>query len=610
MGKQNRRNRNNKQKSDNIEVKGKLDSTNFKQNPNWYFKDAVQAESMSRIQMNAFGALTKHAGHVMPTVCAFYANPCPGVTDFNLVNDDDIIELPWDAQSKGINRAAQKLWYILTCKSGRSAGYTKSDVALLILSMGAMIETYEFIRRAFGIAYTYNQRNRALPTMLYRAMSVDMDDYQENAATYLKRMNSLMAIMNQLPMPGNIAWFAKCQDLYQNIYMDYPSEMAQLFIVSPSTTWVLEENDGFIGGSYLRTVDMCVEHRNSDDGQVCIGRRANDYPIMDESGDWYTTSRYHGIGSSGVNEHNVFPLSHYIDVFEEQINNLLFSSTFSQIYSDLLRAFDNGTLSRWTFDYIDEKYNIAPVFDDNRLWMFHNATVAAGILSYSREYWQSKFDKDETGNPTYPDPVSFRNSFKSGTPCNDVYQWGPLDVIIYNPCLNTSTTTNSGSIEYRDGGPFILDFPSDNPTTEERIEYTRYCFTGYSDTYPHPAYPDGYDGLSKVAGFNFNLPDHWFELGEVYFGRDDDTMMLADRNFISNEVESNITDGDGTSPVVLWNEPWVWSKFHHSKLLRDCDGTFVGDVVVMGELNSWTTVSSDWFKDINDMIYVDLFDIR
>lgn len=585
MGKRNR----NSNKRDNLEVKGQLNSTNYKQNPNWYFKDAVQADVLSRIQMNAFGAITKIGNDILPTVCALYANPCPGVTKYEVGVDPQF-------NAKGINRAAQKLWYILTCKSGRAAGYTKADVALLLLGMGGMIETYEFIRRVFGIAYTYNQRNRALPGMLFQAMCVDMQDYQKNAAVYLKRMNSLMAIMNQLPMPGNISWFAKCQDIYQNIYMDYPAEMAQLFVISPSTTWVIEENDGFIGGSYLRTVDMCIKHADSTSSSpITIGKSSNS-TIQNSDGKVY------GVSKRSTKVKRLRNLSEYIDVFEEQVNNLLFSSTFSQIYSDLLRAFDNGTLSRWSFDYIDEKYNIAPVFDDNRLWMFHNATIANGLQTISRSNWQSKWSTDPEVE------TSYGYVFQYGTPCNDVYQWAKTDVVLYNPGLTTYIGSAAAGKYTLETDDVVVDFPSDAPTVEQRVDYTRYIFTPSDNEFASPTNYTGSTAVMYNVSFNMLLPDHWFEFCELLFGAEDAPMMIADDPYSDVSRRSEISG----SSSHQFNGVTAMSKFHHGPMIDNFNyGSGIGKRgSVFGEMNAWALLRRSWFSDINDMIYVDLFDIR
>lgn len=591
------RNRKQSNKGDNIKVEGKLNDRAFKQNPNWYFKDAVQADVLSRIQMNAFGALSKIGSYIQPTVCAIYANPCPGVTAYDPSSPDYFADYgPSSAGAKGVNRAAQKLWYLLTCKSGRAAGYTKSDVALLLLGMGAMIETYEFIRRVFGIAYTYNQRNRALPNMLYKAMNVDMQDYQANAADYLKRMNSLMAVMNQLPIPGNVAWFAKCQDIYQNIYMDYPAEMAQLFVISPSTTWVIEENDGYLGGSYLRTVDMCCDHSVAEDNSdIYMGFTGGGTAIYSQTDHFMTLDRERSILNPKI-------LKYYIDVFEEQINSLLFSSTFSQIYSDILRAFDGGTLSRWSFDYIDEKYNVAPVFDDNRLWMFHNSTASAGIFSYSRAEWQSYM------GPT----ATYDDMFKRGTPFNDVYQWGKSDVVVYNPCLYAKMISPAYDHKTHD---VILDFPNDSPTTEERIEYTRYCFSNSNEKYPFPYVDTSVytTYVFPVFSYNFNLPDHWFEYVDVLAGPTDDESPMVDDDFLLLYPASYYHNVFGSS-ITSVNDVDKWSKFHHFKIFRrlsnNIQNNIFPEVDVRGELTSWTRIKPKWIDDINEMIYVDLFDIR
>jgi hypothetical protein len=567
-----RRSDNKSPRGDQIKIPSTMDDQGRKGQPSWYFKDATQAELLSRIQMNGFGAINGVCdGQINPTIMGFYLNPCPGVTPIR--NG----QTGYESAIKGINRAAQKLWYILTAKSGRAAGYSKADVALLLLAIGAMIETYEFIRRIFGLSYIYNQRNRAVPTLLWQAMGVKYNDYRRNAAVYLKRMNSLMAVMNQLPIPGNIAWFAKCQYIYQNIFTDYNSEMAQLYVMAPSTTWVIEEDDAFIAGSYLRTVDMCLPHSSRQD---YVG---------------YTSGKQVVQGKINTNTGSIASktLGSYIDVFEEQVNALLFSTTFSQIYADILRAFDNGTLARWSFDYIDEMYktpfmNSDPEFLDQ----VHNATMLDTWCTIDHDDFKSNFDPEN----------DYADNFKYGTPRNDVYQWALTDTLVYNPPVKCmpGTTVDTDHINT------ILDFVTDNPSVQDRIEATRFCV---STSYLGFEHPDLYDVTTvtyNCSAFNLELPDHWIEKAFIFRGEYDGTSQLVDGAF-RRYAATYPTDCQPT-----YNATYL-TKFHHAPILNGYTRNNLNQVIrnaCIGDLTAWTLVESDWFAGINEMIYVDLFDIR
>lgn len=599
-------------KSDDIKIKGGLNSAGRDNNPNWYFSDANQAEVMSRIQMNGFAGTADSLSdyHPMPTIQTLFVNPCPGVTPNSSFGADTIPVSEF--KMGGINRAAQKLWYILTAKSGRAAGYTKPDVALLILALGAMIETYEFIRRVFGLSYVYSNRNRTLPTLLWKAMNVDPDDYRANAAVYLKRMNSLMAVMNQLPIMGNIAFFAKCQDIFQNIYMDYPSEMAQLYMFIPSTTWVLEENDGFVGGSYLRTVDMCLPHEKEDNAVVGYY-------------DTYSTSILHGQSMHPAwDTGNLKTLGDYIDVFEEQINALLFSSSFAVIYADILRAFDTGTLSRWSFDYIDEKYVVAPTYNENALWQIHNATIAAGLGGIDRSSFHGYFD---------PTNYTYEANFGYGTPLNDVYQWAKDDIVVYNPVLWSQaympTSPDYGTIDWSFAP---VDFPNTNPSVEERIENTRYIISRYEGTCGKKVSPYGNFSLCAPAiyaadqptvnlqflAYSWNLPDHWIEYSLIWNKESGKPYFFNDYRFtqILSTPAMNYVQPTGTFGNMNAD---IYTKFHNAPLRVGSLNPMPGQSLtprtakfkeVWAEITAWAKVDYEWFSSINRMIYVDLFDIR
>lgn len=226
-------------------------------NPAWYYTDPEMADQISRFSFNQFAGLSKPYGKYVPQIMGIYLNPSPGVTPINgpLATD------PWreaavKAQNKGINMASLKWWSILTATSGRIAPYTRNDVAVLILALSEVVSIYEYIRRTLGLYMAYSLRNRVLPQGLIEASGIDADDLARKHPNYRLRMNTLVARINQLPIPGNIMYIAKAQDLYQHIYADSDSPMAQFYVVSPSTTWVIDEDTAPETGTILRTVPV------------------------------------------------------------------------------------------------------------------------------------------------------------------------------------------------------------------------------------------------------------------------------------------------------------------------------------------------------------------
>lgn len=188
-----------------------------------------------------------------------------------------------------------------------------------------------------------------------------------------------------------------------------------------------------------------------------------------------------------------------------------------------------------------------------------------------------------------------------------MYQWANSDNVIYNPTILRMSKVDSGAGILMTNSDKVLDFPNDNPTVEERIEYTRYAWMGYDQYFLDPEV-DNANVEQASYTYNVNLPDHWFELTEIYGGEADQQSPFADTVMYNAE---NLTDIYGV--YVAANDTFRWSKFHHFPMHRQTVTEVVGELAksdVMGELNSWTFVDRDWFKGINDMIYVDLFDIR
>lgn len=328
-------------KSNRYKPKDSLNTSGRDNDPNWYFTDAEIANLASSISFGEYlgvqtelklnftdasdNSIIETRKAPVPSVMSIGLSPCPGNVD--------------DTQ-RGINLAALKMYSELSSMNAKATSYAPQDLTMLMLSLGEVISLVEHIRRAFGVAFTYNMRNRDMPIKLLTAMGFDANDFLTNIAGNRLRFNTLITAINKIPFLSNISYFFKCADLYQRVYADSDSAMAQLIVMCPHTTWVLKE-DYSDAGSGLVTKTL---------------------PTPTSPGTFST----------------------WINIVKDMVDKLFQSSTFNYIYSDVLNYSAKKGATLMFLDYLLEGYSVVPEYNMNFLLQVHNATIVGETYSPKR----------------------------------------------------------------------------------------------------------------------------------------------------------------------------------------------------------------------------------
>ena len=321
----------------------RLNSSDRDNDPNWYFLDARvadQAGSFSFSNFNGVPADAQYAAFEGATGEQAWANiestiSVPSIMTFKMSPSAGNTE----SIQQGINLAGLKTYTQLSSMNAKTTAYAPQDVTILLLTLGEVISMLEHIRRAFGVAFTYNQRNRSLPHQLLRSMGFDADDFLENIAQHRLQFNSWITALNKLPMLDNIAYFYKCADMYQKVYLDSESAMAQVVLSRPYSTWILNEayNDQ---GSGLGT------------------------KVLPDVGTW----------------------AQWADIVNTQIESLFTSSTFNYIFSDILNLSTKAGAKLMFMDYLDEGYSVIPEYNRNYSLQMHNVVVTGTTYVPNENY--------------------------------------------------------------------------------------------------------------------------------------------------------------------------------------------------------------------------------
>lgn len=449
----------------------KLSTTDRDNDPNWYFTStdlASQAGELSIQEVLGNGPIIEDA--TVPTCAVVKLNPCPGISysmqgrvgsareiwKYGGINgtDTDIFKPQSFIVNDGANLMAFKMYTLMSSFTGRTQQYGPQDLLYMILSISQVAAISEHIRRMFGMALTVNARNRALPKGMIKAMGItDVDDFISHLADYRMAFNVQMTRINQVPLLDNIGFIRKCRDIYQKVYVDTDSPMAQNWFFAPYSTWVIDEESS-PSGTFLKTINLSYSWKMSD----------------------------------------------WINVLTQQIDAILSSSTMQIVYSDLINLANKVNVPTWQFDYLAENYVVLPEYNANAQLQFHNLDIV-GIPA------------DDAEIKTVP--ASTLQAGMILTPNNDVLQDVDHNRIIYNPGFRCEVQEVSATSEliYVDRYPHdtVVDFKTPNPSLEDRIEALRFsCINSqYVTRYRR-------NGLSGAITYGMTLSDHYVVVVDIH----------------------------------------------------------------------------------------------
>lgn len=387
-------------KSEGYAPKHDIDKEEKLNDPNWYFTDKAlmdQATQMSFSEIVGAGN-PGMADNETPTIMELDVIPSPGVA------------VSGSNRVTGFNMAMQRFYAQLSAITGRTSTYAPQDVGILLLALGEILSMVSHIRRAFGTVNASSYRNRAVPKALIHAMGFDYDDLVANLSNYVTEFNAIITNAQKIPFPINIAYLAKCNDMYNAVYMDEEVSTAQLYLIRPHSTWVLDETS-LPTGSMLDT-----------------------YPLP-------VGGAYQTMGA-------------WISTLNTMVTALLTSSSLNVIYADILNMANKEKVPLFTIPYLEMGYVASPVFNEGILEQLHNAVIVYATTSAAKQSTLGITD----GTPD--------NDVQSD-PNNNSILYNPYIEI-------TGEEWGWGKIANHPYPDAIVDFFDDNPSVERRCEASRF----------------------------------------------------------------------------------------------------------------------------------------
>lgn len=261
---------------------------------------------------------TSSSKHYVPGVAAICVTPCPGVSGDRM---------------SAVNLAAAKMYSWIRHANSGAANYDPADLMMYILAMDNCYMLFNFLKRAYGIMRTYNQKNRYMPKALIETMNLDFDDLSANLCTFRSAINKLATALSSFAVPATLPYITRHAWLFSGLYADAPSFKSQTFLYNPSKLFKFVEKTPTGELAYLEPVSICLR----------------------------ATAKFKIDGVSAL--------------VKEFTNPLLSSQDFNIISGDILKAY--GLANVISIAPIGEDYMVLPTYSEEVLSQIENTYALA-----------------------------------------------------------------------------------------------------------------------------------------------------------------------------------------------------------------------------------------
>lgn len=348
-----------------------------------------QYDKMIADQVNSF-ALNRIAGTDFSPASKFGAGVLTGPTPLarmELYPSAGRAMTPTDA----INQLGLKTYTDLTANNMKTVKYGPQDVTTLLLALNSIVATSTFIRRAFGVIGTVSPRNFVYPRHLIRnGMGIDYDDFKTKIANYRAKYNAIAALASSISFPSEFECFKSTISLFQDIFLDHASDMAQVIVTYPRSYWILED-------------------------------------ATDPQG---TKLKSHVMGFEPQGQGKFDTMDEWLNVLQQQIGALLNSAVLQEMYPDVLKYANNFGSKMFSLPYLETEYAVKPVYSEEFMTMFENH-VCLGTPNHLEDTSLYTSDNDVLPNANY-NSIRYNPSFTlaTGNSMTQVYASALYETII------------------------------------------------------------------------------------------------------------------------------------------------------------------------------------
>lgn len=155
-----------------------------------------------------------------------------------------------------INIAAQNIYSYVRYQNSGAANYNPPDLMMYLLAMDSLFSCWNWMKRIYGIASQYSQKNRYMPYALLRANGLKPDEIFANLSDLRAFINQCAARISAFCVPAVMPYFVRHSWLYSNVYKDSDTDKAQQYMFVPAIFYQYDETSSTTG-TQLTQVNVC-----------------------------------------------------------------------------------------------------------------------------------------------------------------------------------------------------------------------------------------------------------------------------------------------------------------------------------------------------------------
>lgn len=216
--------------------------------PQWYFKDKQILYDVASFSFNQPTGNKLHFNkyHVPnPSVDNLRSlSSVPGVLSITV---GPTCGVGTDAQSP-VNLGATNVYSFVRYKNSGSANYDSPDLMLYLIAMDSLYAAWNWMKRIYGYATVYSQRNKYMPRAYAELENVDLDDIMSNLADFRGWLNIKSQEIAAFCVPATMNYMVRHSWLFSNIFTDSNTAKAQQYMYTPAWFYQYDEMSSPQGG--------------------------------------------------------------------------------------------------------------------------------------------------------------------------------------------------------------------------------------------------------------------------------------------------------------------------------------------------------------------------
>lgn len=245
-----------------------------------------------------------------------------------------------------INLAAQNIYSFVRYENSGAKNYEPADLMFYLLSLDSGYAMWNFLKRAYGIARSYNQKNWYYPRVFIESQGIDFDDLMANLSDFRLYLNTMASRLMSFCVPAVMPLFVRHSWMFSNIWKDADNDKAQCYQFIPAYFFQYQEVSTAAGSLQ---------------------------PIQ-----WLSYTANNANYSNQVNPtlKTFAQIKQYADGI---INALSMSEDIGVMSGDILKAYGQDKLFK--LSPVEADYVCTPTYAEDVLNQIHNAYVCTDAIS-------------------------------------------------------------------------------------------------------------------------------------------------------------------------------------------------------------------------------------